>query len=492
MSRLSRSAGLSPGTEAGLSPPGGRIYSCGLMRGAGHFFYDEVIENEWRGAENTMNEAYASTEPETKLTANKPFMLLIAAQLISNVGDWLHLLALLTMVGLRWQATPWEITAMSLSMAVPMLLGGPLSGYLSDALDRKKLMIGSDLIRAGIVFALVFAGSLWQVYLLLIAKGFMDVLFSPAKSGKLKELVPAKQMDQAMALSSSIEQITKIAGPALGGMLVAAFGISACFLIDSASYVVSALILLAVPHAGKYKTRREDAENKAQEQRSGFFREAGAGLRFIGSMPAVLSGVSMLVAVLLVLQVADSQTVILFRDIPGVSEDLLGWCIAASGFGTLISAIAVGKRGSGKRPLAVMGAGAVLMGIVFAVASLVTAFGEAGLWMYITLFGAFALAGAGAGLVFIPFNSMLLQRTPEAYTGRVFGTVNSLTSAAVILGPVAGGALVTAAGPVVAFVCSGVLAALLGAAILVMRSGIERRDHRAASRLQETAGQAMA
>ncbi|MNN73798.1 Major Facilitator Superfamily protein [compost metagenome] len=71
---------------------------------------------------------------------------------------------------------------------------------------------------------------------------------------------------------------------------------------------------------------------------------------------------------------------------------------------------------------------------------------------------------------------MLQRRTPEAYTGRVFGTVNSLTSAAVILGPVTGGALVTAAGPVSAFVVSGVLAALLGAAMLVLRGKIEHKD----------------
>lgn len=137
-------------------------------------------------------EKHQETQTE-RLTANKPFMLLISAQLISNVGDWLHLLALLTMVGLKWQATPWEITMLSLCMAVPMLLGGPLAGYLSDMMDRKALMIGSDLVRAGIVMGLVFAGSLWQVYLLLVAKGVMDMLFSPAKSGKLKELVPRRR-----------------------------------------------------------------------------------------------------------------------------------------------------------------------------------------------------------------------------------------------------------------------------------------------------------
>ncbi|WP_310831270.1 MFS transporter [Paenibacillus pedocola] len=422
-----------------------------------------------------MKESNNTEVQAVKLTANRPFMLLMSAQLISNVGDWLHLLALLTMVGLKWQATPWEITAISLCMAVPMLLGGPLAGYLSDKMDRKAIMIGSDLARAGIVACLVFAGSLWQVYLLLIAKGILDVLFSPAKSGKLKELVPSGQMDQAIALSSSIEQITKIIGPALGGLLVAAFGISACYVLDSATYLVSAVILLAVPQAGKYRTDRGTDTSEELQGRKSFRREVSSGLRMIAGMPAVLGGVVMLVTVLLVLQIADSQTVTLFRDIPGISGDLLGWCLAASGLGTLLSALVSSRMG--KRPLLFMSAGAVLMGSVFTAAALVTAYGEAGLWMNIMLFSSFTAAGAGAGLVFIPFYAMLQRRTPEAYTGRVFGTVNSLTSAAVILGPVAGGALVTASGPVSAFILSGVLAALLGLAMLMLRSRIEERDN---------------
>lgn len=423
-----------------------------------------------------------------KLTANRPFMLLISAQLVSNVGDWLYFLALLTMVGMKWQATPWEITVLSLCMAVPMLLGGPLAGYLSDVLDRKAIMISSDLVRAGIVAGLIFAGSLWQVYILLVAKGIMDVLFSPAKSGKLKELVPPAQMDQAIALSSSIEQITKIIGPALGGLLVAAVGISACYWIDSVTYLVSALILLGVPHAGKYRTARDSKAVEAgppSNSIQSFRREVGAGLRLLSGMPVVLSGLIMLVAVLMVLQIADSQTVTLFRQIPGVSGNLLGWCMAASGFGTLLSALLAARMGSAGRPLIMMSTGAVVMGAVFASAAVITSYGEAGLGMNIMLFSAFALAGAGAGLVFIPFNAMLQRRTPEAYTGRVFGTVNSLTSAGVILGPVAGGALVTAAGPVAAFIVSGVLAAALGAAMLILRGRIESSDKAATRAVPE-------
>jgi MFS family permease len=423
-----------------------------------------------------MEEHHIHALKESKLTANKPFMLLIAAQLVSNIGDWLHILALLTMVGFKWNATPWEITALSLCMAVPLLLGGPFAGYLSDRFNRKALMIGSDIARAAVVICLVFAGSLWQVYVLLLAKGCMDVLFSPAKSGKIKELVPVAQMDKAMALSSSIEQITKIVGPALGGLLVAAFGISVCYMIDSATFVLSAIILLGLPRTAAIKKKDTETSGGDTEVRKSFRQEMSAGLQVIAGMPVVLCGIVMLVLVLLMLQIGDSQIVTLFREIPGVNGDLLGWCVAASGFGTLLSALLVSRLGSGKHPLIFMGLGAVIMGVVFSGAGIVTAHGQAGIWMNIALFGSFMFAGVGAGLAFIPFNSMLQQRTPAEYTGRVFGTIGSLTSAAVILGPVAGGALVTASGPVSAFILSGLLTGLLGLGLLMLRGKIERRD----------------
>ncbi|MDT3428468.1 MFS family permease [Paenibacillus forsythiae] len=417
----------------------------------------------------------SSDHEKSKLTLSRPLLLLLSAQLISNVGDWLHVLALLTMVGLKWHATPWEITAISLCMAAPMLLGGPFAGVAADRLNRKALMIGSDVARAVIVASLVFAGSLTQVYVLLLLKGMMDVIFSPAKSGKLKELVPASQMDAAVGLSSSIEQITKILGPALGGLLVAMFGVSACYLIDSATFMVSAAILAALPSRAGAGSR---TEGRAGDWQS-FRREMAAGLRMIAGMPAVLSGILMLVSVLLVLNIADSQLVTLFRIIPGVSGDLLGWCVGASGLGTLIAALLAGRMGGSRHPLLFMGIGAVLMGAVSAGAAVATATGQPGAVIYILLFSAFLLAGVGAGFVFIPFQVMLQKRTPVAYTGRVFGTVNSLTSTSVILGPVAGGALVTASGPVLAYIVSGLLTLLLGAAMLLLRGWIERRDHEA-------------
>ncbi|OAB39830.1 MFS transporter [Paenibacillus glacialis] len=417
-----------------------------------------------------MNQAKLTTR--MPLLQNRPFVVLITAQLISNLGDWLHILALITLVGFKWQATPWEIMILSICMAIPMMIGGPISGYISDKMNRKHLMIVSDILRAVFVMALIFAGSLWQVYTIIIIKGFIDSLFSPAKSGKIKEIVPSEHMDSAVALSSGIEQITKIVGPALGGLLVAAFGIQACFLIDGGSFLLSAVILLGIPGVSSKTTAKVDQDSLLKnENNSSFWKELSAGMTQIMAMPLVCAGLIVLIMVLVVLQIADSQTVTLFRNIPGVSEDLLGWCIGASGLGTLVSALIVGKFRV--KPLSKMGIGAAMMGLVFAVAPLIAQQGEAASYF---LFIAFLIAGFGGGMAFIPFQTMVQLRTPSSLTGRVFGTVNSLTSAAVILGPVLGGVLVSTYGPNLAFIVSGSLMLLMGVAVMFVRIWIEKRD----------------
>lgn len=216
-----------------------------------------------------MNQAQTvESEGLKPLLRNRNYMLLMGSQLVSNMGEWLYIIALLTLVGLKWQAAPWEITAMTLCMAIPVLIGGPVAGWIGDRYDRKKIMVISDGVRVFILIGVLFAGNLIQIYILLIVKGLMDVLFSPAKSGKIKEIVDPKHIDQAVTISSSIEQLSKIIGPSLGGLLLALFGIQLCFIIDAGAFVVSALFLLGVPGRKQLKQKGLTGESP-NEGRSG-------------------------------------------------------------------------------------------------------------------------------------------------------------------------------------------------------------------------------
>lgn len=425
-----------------------------------------------------------TNETAGRLRENRGFITLMGAQLISNLGEWLYIVALLTLVGLQWHATPWEITMMTLCLAVPLLIGGPVAGVIGDRFDRKKLMILADIARIFIMIGLLFAGTLWHVYVLLVLKSLMDVLFSPAKTGKIKEIVPKDHMDLAVTVSSSIEQLMKVIGPALGGLVMAMFSIQSSFVFTAGAFLVSALLLIGVPGSKKAVSRglhpdREEKAGPAERLDAGgakasFLQEMKAGLNVIMSIPMLLSGLVTLCAVLLVLQMADTQTVTLFRIIPGVSEDLLGYCISASGIGTLLAAMVARKVNWST--MAKMASGAVLLGLVFAAAGAAVVLPVPQFMVYMILFTAFFLAGAGAGFVLIPFQMLAMKRTPEHLTSRVFGTIGSMTSAAVIVGPLLGGLMVTYFGPVATFIVSGLGTALLGLGLMLLKGWVEQKD----------------
>ena len=151
----------------------------------------------------------------------------------------------------------------------------------------------------------------------------------------------------------------------------------------------------------------------------------------------------LLASAILFLQFADSQTVVLFRQLPGISGDLLGWCVAASGVGTLIAAMSVRKWKTASHGLK-MGLGTAVTGLVIGTAGIVVVvWPAAGIGAQLLLISLFALAGVGIGFAVVPFQILLQEQTPEPMTGRVFGTVGSVMTTSNILGPVAGGLLVT-------------------------------------------------
>ncbi|MGV2644779.1 MFS transporter, partial [Clostridium perfringens] len=121
-------------------------------------------------------------------------------------------------------------------------------------------------------------------------------------------------------------------GPTLGGLLLALFGIQLCFIIDAGAFVVSALFLLGVPGRKQLKQKGLTGESPNEGhsghdgRKKSFFKEIGEGVQLIYGIPLLLGGVVTICAVVLVLQMADSQIVTLFLLIPNISEDLLGYC----------------------------------------------------------------------------------------------------------------------------------------------------------------------
>ncbi|KGP73252.1 MFS transporter [Pontibacillus yanchengensis] len=405
---------------------------------------------------------------ESTLLRNKPFMTLMTAQLISSLGDWLSIVAIITMVGMKWNATPMEVSFVILCLALPMALLGPFTGTVADRVNRKWLMIVSDLVRAGLILVLAIASSIWVVYVCLFLIGLLSAVFIPAKNGKLKELVKQEDMKSAMSISSMIGSTTKVLGPLLSGMLVTVFGAQLVFMIDSATFFLSALLIIAIP---KSVIILEDDGNEDEEESHTFKDDFKTGLHFIKQSRYLVVGMFVLGLSLMILQLSDSQIIVLVRELSNASPNLFGLIVTGSGLGMFLAGLVLTKK-TDYNALLLMFLGVCGIGVSFGMMGLLTSLdlSFSSIWGPVLGF----LAGISAGLIFIPFQASVQTETPARMTGRVFGVINSVTTSATIVGPLLGGWLATWLGILPTFMITASLLIVVSLIGLISREKIER------------------
>ncbi|MDL4841813.1 MFS transporter [Aquibacillus rhizosphaerae] len=408
-------------------------------------------------------------ESENKLWKNKQYMHLIGAQIVSSLGDWLDILALLALVAIKWDTTPIGVSGVMVCIAIPMITLGPFAGAISDKFDRKRIMIISDLIRCLVVLGFVVASSLWQIYLLLLIKSAFASLFVPAKNGKLKEIVHEKDIQQAMGISGMIDNSSKIIGPTLSGILVSFIGVNIAFFIDAATFVISAVFLLGVTNS-----TYQQAEKKEQYSRRSIFHQIIEGYVHLKQIPSLTFGLIGLSCGLLVLQIADSQIMILLRGIEGDPVRIAGYAMASSGAGMFIMSAILSKRNLNISLPTTMGLGVSIVGVGIVGAAIIVELSQLAITIVLPIL--FCIIGIAFTAVILPFNIAVQKETPVQLSGRVFGTINSITMLATIIGMVSGGILSEIIGVQATFFISGGSLIIVGFGALFRKQHLESRD----------------
>lgn len=180
------------------------------------------------------------------LRTNRNVRRLWLAQLISEMGDWLYSVSLFSLI-LQKTGSARMIAFAFILQVLPQTVIAPAAGVLHDRLSRKQLMIIADWARAVVVFCMLFAqapGMTWLIYVLLFLETLFWALFEPGRSAVIPNIVE-KQEDAlvANALSSVTWSVSLSLGSGLGGLIAAALGRDAVFVINSLSFIVSALLI---------------------------------------------------------------------------------------------------------------------------------------------------------------------------------------------------------------------------------------------------------
>ena len=181
---------------------------------------------------------------------NRNFRLYFIGQTISSVGSWLQSLAVIWLV-LEITNRSDQLGLVTALQFLPLLLLGAYSGVLADKFDNRKLLLATS-TASGLValtFGIVVSTdhiSIWWIYLLVLLLGLSLAVERPAMQAILYQLVGPEQLPSAVAANSNINSVSRLVGPALAGVLIATVGITTCFFLNAASYIVVVVALLAL------------------------------------------------------------------------------------------------------------------------------------------------------------------------------------------------------------------------------------------------------
>lgn len=192
------------------------------------------------------------------LRNNREFRLLWLSQVVSEIGDWLYAVTVYSLL-LDLTGKAESVGFAVVLQLLPQVFIAPAAGVLNDRLPRRAVMIFADVARIFIVLAMMLVDSpsmVWLVYLILIGETMMWALFEPGRSAIIPTLAPdPKEQMVANALSSITWSVNLAFGAGLGGAIALHFGRHAVFMINAATFVVSALLLMCI------RTRERHADH---------------------------------------------------------------------------------------------------------------------------------------------------------------------------------------------------------------------------------------
>ncbi len=214
------------------------------------------------------------------LKNNRNFRNLLAGQFVSEMGNWFNFIAGLGLVRVVSDASPAAAGILFVSRLLPFALFSPIAGTFVDRFSRRTVMIVADLSRVFVALAFLLvtdAGNLWIAYLATVLLSTFGAFFDGAKNAATPNMTGKDGLLAGTALMFSTRFLLMAFGSALGGFASAYFGYKVAFIINAASFAVSAFSVWLIPEEA---TREAEGENGRKGERESFFSELKEGFHY--------------------------------------------------------------------------------------------------------------------------------------------------------------------------------------------------------------------
>ncbi|MEO8162107.1 MAG: MFS transporter [Arenimonas sp.] len=378
-----------------------------------------------------------------RVFASRNYALYFSGQLVSQVGTWMQQIAL-SWLTYKLTGSALMLAVVGVSSQLPALVVMPFAGVLSDRFNRHRILLGTQLAamcQAAVLAWLALSGNLlvWHLVALGLVIGVITAFDMPVRSAFVTSLVARREdLPAAIAMNSSLMNVSRLLGPALAGFVVAAFGEGICFAINAVSYVFVLAALLLIK--GNFAPQPRD-------KRSSVIQELAEGLRYAAGITPIRAPI-LLLALFGFGGMAYATLLPVFVKEIGGNANTLGYLSSASAAGSILGTAVVATRKS------VLGMGklAIVACFVYAAGLFVFAFVD-------TLSSALpvlVVLGAAMMLQLGCCNTILQTVVEDDKRGRVMSLFTMAFMATVPLGALCAGAIATHFGfQAMIFCCAG-------------------------------------
>jgi MFS family permease len=401
------------------------------------------------------------------LRIHRNYRLFFVGQVVSVTGTWMQRIAQAWLV-LQLTHSPVAVGVLALCQFLPFTVLGLFAGVVVDRLDARRTVIGTQIgsmLLASVLAAIALLGVAepWHVYVIAALAGTVLVLDAPARQALTYRMVGRGELPNAVALNSSLFNASRIFGPALGGVIIAAAGVGFCFALNAASF-------LAVL-AGLVAMREEEFHPLERRERPALLRGMREGLRYVRRSPrapVVLALVTVLSTFCfnfnVLLPVLAKRTL-------HSGPETYGLLSAFFGAGALLGALLSATQGRASMRVLVLGTGG------FAASEVLIAPADSVVGCAVLLF----LAGLCFTVWTSNSNSALQLEAPDYLRGRVVGLYYYAFNGFAPVGGLLAGWLSAHGGTQLAFFVAGTIGVAMSALAAVQLRRTAARRWRAAT-----------
>jgi MFS family permease len=368
------------------------------------------------------------------------FALLWLGGLISLAGDWVLMIGLPIYVYLLTHS----VLALSITLlvaSIPNIVLGSLAGVFVDRWDRKRTIVITSLLLALALLPLLLvrtADRVWIIYLVAFVEACLEQFFAPAQSALLPKLVGEEHLVQANSLNSLSSNFARLAGPAVGGLIAAVFGLNGIVLADAVSFLVAGILIALITATNMPRAETETPLAAAEAGAiAHLWHEWIDGLRVIRSERTL----SVLLTMFAITMLGEGvfgvlYPVFVYRILHGGALQI-GQLMSAQAVGGLIGGVLVGWLG--KRVMSRWSIG--LFEVAFGLTDLVIFNSPAFFpffWFTVGLFVTAGVVGIGPAT---GAQSLMQAKSPDAYRGRIFGALGMTAGLFALIGTITAGFL---------------------------------------------------